>query len=146
MARASYLKEEEFNYIHLLRQKGKTVAEICKTISRSDKTVRKAIDVHTYSEYVSGNKQERKERNEREAKQRIIQQQLNVENLCPLEENNTPEEIEPTEHDSVTHNPLVEGTPAYFINRTDDAICQRIADVAIQAISALLEIHKRGRE
>lgn len=101
MARASYLKEEEFNYIHHLRQKGKTVAEICEITSRSDKTVRKAIDVHTYSEYVSGNKQERKERNEREAKQRIIQQQLKVEDICELEKNEIPpseiHEIKPVE-------------------------------------------------
>jgi len=72
--------------------------------------------------------------------------QITVEELCPLEENNKPEEHEPAEHDSVAHNPLVEGAPAYFVNRTDDVICQRIADVAIQAISALLEIHKRGRD
>ena len=85
MARASYLKEEEFNYIHLQRKKGKTVTEICKITSRSDKTVRKALNVHTYSEYVSGNKQERKERNEREARQKIIQQQLKVEDICELE-------------------------------------------------------------
>ena len=87
--------------------------------------------------------------------------QISVEDVCPLEaplqdkdeltpeeleENNKPEEHEPAEHDSVAHNPLVEGAPAYFVDRTDDVICQRIADVATQAISALLEIHKRGRD
>lgn len=141
MSRGARVRKEEYDFIKSRLANGEKAVDIAKQFKRSQEVVRN-IDYSTdFDDFLNTPSKELRAR-----KKKAKQKQIAVEDLCPLEENNTPEEIKPTEHDSVTHNPLVEGAPAYFINRTDDVICQRIADVAIQTISALLEIHKRGRE
>ena len=139
MSRGARVKKEEYDFIKSRLANGEKAVDIAKQFKRSQEVVRN-IDYSTdFNDFLKTPSKELRAR-KKKAKQ------LTVEDLCPLEENNKPEEHEPAEHDSVAHNPLVEGAPAYFVNRTDDVICQRIADVAIQAISALLEIHKRGRD
>ena len=139
MSRGARVKKEEYDFIKSRLANGEKAVDIAKQFKRSQEVVRN-IDYSTdFNDFLKTPSKELRAR-KKKAKQ------LTVEDLCPLEENNKPEEHEHAEHDSVAHNPLVEGAPAYFVNRTDDVICQRIADVAIQAISALLEIHKRGRD
>ena len=139
MSRGARVKKEEYDFIKSRLANGEKAVDIAKQFKRSQEVVRN-IDYSTdFNDFLKTPSKELRAR-KKKAKQ------ITVEDLCPLEENNKPEEHELAEHDSVAHNPLVEGAPAYFVNRTDDVICQRIADVAIQAISALLEIHKRGRD
>lgn len=139
MSRRPRVKKEEYDFIKSRLTNGEKAVDLAKQFKRCQEVVRN-IDYSTdFNDFLKTPSKELRAR-KKKAKQ------ITVEDLCPLEENNKPEEHEPVEHDSVVHNPLVEGAPAYFVNRTDDVICQRIADVAIQAISALLEIHKRERD
>ena len=136
MSRGARVKKEEYDFIKSRLANGEKAVDIAKQFKRSQEVVRN-IDYSTdFNDFLKTPSKELRAR-KKKAKQITMED---------LEENNKPEEHDPAEHDSVAHNPLVEGAPAYFVNRTDDVICQRIADVAIQAISALLEIHKRGRD
>lgn len=139
MSRGARVKKEEYEFIKSRLANGEKAVDIAKQFKRSQEVVRN-IDYSTdFNDFLKTPSKELRARKKKA-------NQITVEDLCPLEENNKPEEHEPAEHDSVAHNPLVEGAPAYFVDRTDDVICQRIADVATQAISALLEIHKRRRD
>lgn len=69
MARASYLKKEEYDYIKLLQSKGRKISEIVDTTGRSEKTVRRACRTNGYTNYIDENHAERKARDEREAEQ-----------------------------------------------------------------------------
>lgn len=69
MARGSYLKKEEYEYIKLLCSKGKSCTEIVKITGRSEKTVRRAMRTSDFDNYNCVNKEERRIRNEREAEQ-----------------------------------------------------------------------------
>ena len=69
MARGSYLKKEEYDYIKLLQSKGRKISEIVDTTGRSEKTVRKACRTNDYTNYIDVNHAERKVRDEREAEQ-----------------------------------------------------------------------------
>lgn len=141
MSRGLSIKKEEYDYIKLLYRNGEKTKDIAKKTGRSEETCRNVNYSTDHEDYKNTPRKDLRKRMKKEK-----QKQITVEDLCPPEENNKPEGPESVEPDSVTHNPLVEGAPAYFVDRTDDVICQRIADVAIQAISALLEIHKRGRD
>lgn len=69
MARGSYLKKEEYEYIKLLHSKGRKISEIVDTTGRSDKTVRRACRTSDYTNYIDTNHAERKARDIREAEQ-----------------------------------------------------------------------------
>ena len=125
MARGSYLKKEEYDYIKLLQSKGRKISEIVDTTGRSDKTVRRACKTNDYTNYIEVNHAERKARDEREAEQQKM-------DIPDLEKDKT-----------LPPPPNFVDVPAYFIDRTDNVICHQIAQVAINAINALLDIHKR---